>query len=678
MVVRSLTLRVIRWAARLSRNSKRAIMLAADVVMIPLVLFGAVSIRLGDFDHFHMTGWWPYAAALATTLPVFVRLGLYRAIVRYIGGRAIRSVVIGVTFSAISMLLLDLLSETRSLPLTAIAIYWAFALVYVAGSRALVRDMFFLYGLRLRQPERVAIYGAGEAGARLSLMLRGGGNFDPVAFVDDKKSLHDSHINGITVLSPDELPRLIRERGVRRVLLAIPTASRRRRQEILMSMESLGARVQSMPALSDLISGAARIDELRDVDAHDLLGRDPVPPNTSLFRRSIEGKSVLVTGAGGSIGSELCRQILTLKPTRLVLFEISEIALYRIDAELRQSCASSGSGVEIVPLLGNAHHRQRLRDAMSVCGVQTVYHAAAYKHVPIVEHNMIEGLHNNVIGTWHAAESAMENGVETFVLVSTDKAVNPANIMGASKRFAEIVLQGLQKRGGGRTRFCMVRFGNVLDSSGSVVPLFREQIRMGGPVTVTHPEVTRYFMTIPEAVQLVIQAGAMSRGGDVFVLDMGRPVRIDDLARRMISLMGLTVRDELSPEGDIEIKYTGLRTAEKLYEELLIGTNVTGTDHPRIMRAIEHSLPWDQVEALLDELLAALTVSDCRRALACLMEAVAEYSHSGDIQDEIWRRWRAVVPSSDGKVTQIPRRRSSDVHVPVPPDVLKNPPAKPD
>jgi FlaA1/EpsC-like NDP-sugar epimerase len=304
-----------------------------------------------------------------------------------------------------------------------------------------------------------------------------------------------------------------------------------------------------------------------------------------------------------------------------------------------------------------------MRDVMSACGVQTVYHAAAYKHVPIVEHNMIEGLHNNVIGTWYAAESALETGVETFVLVSTDKAVNPANVMGASKRFAEIVLQGMQKRGGGRTRFCMVRFGNVLDSSGSVVPLFREQIRAGGPVTVTHPEVTRYFMTIPEAVQLVIQAGAMSRGGDVFVLDMGRPVRIDDLARRMISLMGLTVRDNLNPDGDIAIEYTGLRTAEKLYEELLIGTSVTGTDHPRILRAIEHSLPWERVQGLLNDLLAALTVSDCKRALARLLDAVAEYKNTGDIQDEIWRRRQSAAQRLEGNVMPMPRRRASDFPV---------------
>jgi FlaA1/EpsC-like NDP-sugar epimerase len=659
---------LIQWAARLPRNSKRAIMLTADLVMIPLVLYVAISLKLGSFRHTDLTGWWPYFAALATTVPVFVRLGLYRAIVRYIGGKAIHSVVAGVTISAVSMLLLDFL-VTGSLPVAAIAIYWALALVYVAGSRALVRDMFFFYGLRLRQPEKVAIYGAGAAGARLFTMLLGGADFDPVAFVDDKSSLHGSHINGITVVPPSELPSLIKEHGVRRILLALPAASRRRRQEILMSIESLGAHVQSMPELSDLVSGRARIDELRDVDALDLLGRDPVPPDTALFRQCIENKSVMVTGAGGSIGSELCRQILTLRPFKLVLFEMSELALYNIEAELRQTCIKCDHDVEIVALLGNAHHRQRMRDVMSACRVQTVYHAAAYKHVPIVEHNMIEGLHNNVIGTWYAAESALETGVETFVLVSTDKAVNPANIMGASKRFAEIVLQGMQNRGAGRTRFCMVRFGNVLDSSGSVVPLFREQIRAGGPVTVTHRDVTRYFMTIPEAVQLVIQAGAMGRGGDVFVLDMGRPVRIDDLARRMIGLMGLTVRDEINPDGDIEIKYTGLRTAEKLFEELLIGTNVAGTDHPRIMRAIEHSLPWEKVQTLLNDLLAALATSDCKKALACLMEAVVEYRHDGEVQDEVWRRQKAVVSRLDSKVTLIPRRRSGDFPVQVQIDV---------
>lgn len=657
-VVRSQAYQLTEWAAKLPRDSKRAIMLGADLVMIPAVLYMAVSLRLGVGRHLHITGWWPYLAAIATAVPCFVKLGLYHAIVRYIGWRAVHSIVAGVTLSAGLIFLIDVVVGEGELPLESVAIYWALALIYVAGSRALVRDMFFFYGLRLSAPERVVIYGAGEAGVRLSMMIRGGGGFEPVAFVDDKPSLHGSNINGIRVFPSGDLASLVKERRVRRILLALPAISRQRRREILSSMESLGVHVQSMPELLDLVSGKARIDDLRDVGAEDLLGRDPVPPNTALFRRCIERKSVMVTGAGGSIGSELCRQIFALKPKRLVLFEMSELALYNIESELRKLASGSNDGVEIIALLGNSHHRQQIRDVMSFFKVQTVYHAAAYKHVPIVERNMIEGLHNNVIGTYYAAESALETGVETFVLVSTDKAVNPANVMGASKRFAEIVLQGLQLRAKGNTRFCMVRFGNVLDSSGSVVPLFREQIRAGGPVTVTHREVTRYFMTIPEAVQLVIQAGALCRGGDVFVLDMGQPVRIDDLARRMIGLMGLTVRDELNPDGDIAIEYTGLRTAEKLYEELLIGTNVTGTDHPRIMRAIEHSLPWERVQELLNELLAALKESDCRRALACLMTAVAEYKHPGEIHDEVWRR--RTVSRMESNVMEMPRRRSTD------------------
>ena len=489
---------------------------------------------------------------------------------------------------------------------------------------------------------RVAIYGAGNAGAHVCSVLLGGPDFQPVAFIDDKKSLQGSSINGIGVYGPDALQELVRRRRIDRILLALPSTSRRRRREILTALEPLGLHVQSLPNLSDLISGRAQINELRDVDVGDLLGRDPVPPRPKLFGSCIRGKSVLVTGAGGSIGSELCRQILRLDPARLVLFEMSELALYHIQRELEEVAAHERLTIEIVPLLGNAHHRHRVREVLATFGVQTVYHAAAYKHVPIVEHNVIEGIHNNVISTWYTAEAALETGVETFVLISTDKAVNPANVMGATKRLAELVLQALQERTT-HTRFCMVRFGNVLASSGSVVPLFQEQIRRGGPVTVTHPDVIRYFMTIPEAAQLVLQAGSMAKGGDVFVLDMGRPVRIDDLARRMINLMGLTVRDAGNPDGDIEIEYTGLRTAEKLFEELLIGTNVTGTDHPMILRAIEHHLPWTRMQQILNEQLVALASFDCHRALALLTESVAEYLAEVDIRDYVWTR-KAVLP----------------------------------
>jgi FlaA1/EpsC-like NDP-sugar epimerase len=488
----------------------------------------------------------------------------------------------------------------------------------------------------------VAIYGAGDAGARVSSVLRGGPDFEPVAFIDDKKSLQGSNINGIRVYGSDCLPELVRQRKIDRILLALPSASRRRRREILTRLEPLGVHVQSLPNLSDLISGKAQLNELRDVDVGDLLGRDPVPPKPKLFGWCIRGKCVMVTGAGGSIGAELCRQIIRLSPSRLVLFEMSELALYQIERELEEVGAQEGLSVEIVPLLGNAHHRHRVREVLSTFGVHTVYHAAAYKHVPIVEHNVIEGIHNNVIGTWYTAEAALETGVETFVLVSTDKAVNPANVMGATKRLAELVLMALQERTT-QTRFCMVRFGNVLASSGSVVPLFQEQIRRGGPVTVTHPDVIRYFMTIPEAGQLVLQAGSMAKGGDVFVLDMGRPVRIDDLARRLVNLMGLTVRDASNPDGDIAIEYTGLRTAEKLFEELMIGSNVTGTDHPMIMRAIEHRLSWPKMEQILNDLLVALASFDCLRALELLSASVAEYQPDMEISDYVWTR-KALLP----------------------------------
>jgi FlaA1/EpsC-like NDP-sugar epimerase len=411
----------------------------------------------------------------------------------------------------------------------------------------------------------------------------------------------------------------------------------------------------TVPDIADLVSGTARVEDVRDVDANDLLGRDSVPPDERLFDACIRGKSVMVTGAGGSIGAELCRQIAHLRPRRVVLFEMSELALYQIDRELRAIMDREHLDFEFISLLGNAHHKCRVREIIQVYGVQTIYHAAAYKHVPIVEQNLVEGIHNNVIGTWYTAETAQECGVETFVLVSTDKAVNPTNVMGATKRLAEIVLQGLQQRSG-RTKFCMVRFGNVLESSGSVVPLFREQIRRGGPVTVTHPDVIRYFMTIPEAAQLVLQAGAMAEGGDVFVLDMGKPIRIADLARRMVLLAGLSVRDEDNPDGDVEIRYTGLRPAEKLFEELLIGNNVSGTGHPMIMRAMEHSLPWGQVQQLLANLLIALGHFDVRSASELLKQAVSEYRPAGEIMDDVWCR-REIERSLQSKVTSLESRR---------------------
>jgi FlaA1/EpsC-like NDP-sugar epimerase len=630
----------------LPRGAKRLIMGAADAVMLPVALWAAFVLKF-DRLSFDMAAYGDlFLVATVAALVIFAFLGLYRTIIRFMGLHAMATVVAGVFVSVVALEAYDRVARSAHVPLSVLAIYAALALVYLAGSRFIVRYLVY-YKRNGGAAKCVAIYGAGEAGARLSSVLLGGPDFAPVAFIDDKRSLHGSRINGIKVFSREALPELIRNYDIERVLLAIPSASLRRKQEILRVLEPLGIHVQSMPDLSDIISGLAHIDELRDVDVVDLLGRDAVPPDPRLFASCIRGKSVLVTGAGGSIGSELCRQIIKLSPRRLVLFEMSELALYTIQGELAEVAGRENITTEIIPLLGNAHHRHRVREVLSTYGVQTVYHAAAYKHVPIVEHNVVEGIHNNVISTWYTAEAARETGVETFVLVSTDKAVNPANVMGATKRLAELVLQALQERTT-TTRFCMVRFGNVLASSGSVVPLFKKQIREGGPVTVTHPDVIRYFMTIPEAAQLVIQAGAMAKGGDVFVLDMGRPVLIDDLARRMINLMGLTVRDAADPDGDIEITYTGLRTAEKLFEELLIGSNITGTDHPMIMRAMEHSLPWEKMQQLLNELLIALASFDCRRSVGLLCEAVAEYRQTHDIRDYVWAK-KTLAPVSDDR-----------------------------
>jgi len=644
----------------LPRPAKRLIMIAADAVMLPVCLWAALVLKFDELRIDLVRYGSLLGVAVGAALIIFSALGLYRAVIRFMGPKVMGTVIIGVSLSVLALGAYDRLFGELRLPLTALIIYWALALLYVAGSRFIVRYAVF-YSRNDRNARRVIIYGAGEAGAKLSSVLLGGPDFEPIAFVDDKRALQGSRINGLKVFSPDSLPELVRDHVVERVLMAMPSTSRRHKREILEKLEPLGVHVQSLPDLSDIISGKSRIDELRELDVGDVLGRDPVPPDAKLFQASIRGKSVMVTGAGGSIGAELCRQIVRQGPRRLVLFEMSEIALYQLAREFQGSAELTRSGIEIIPLLGNAHHRHRMREVLSSFGVQTVYHAAAYKHVPIVEHNVVEGIHNNVVSTWYAAEAALETGVETFVLISTDKAVNPANVMGATKRLAELVLQGLQSRSKA-TRLCIVRFGNVLASSGSVVPLFQEQIRRGGPVTVTHPEVMRYFMTIREAAQLVIQAGAMARGGDVFVLNMGQPVRIADLARRMINLMGLTVRDEHNPDGDIEIKYTGLRAAEKLFEELLIGSNVMGTEHPMIMRAIEHSIPWDRMQTLLNELLSALGNFDCRRGIALLGEAVAEYRIIPEIHDYVWNHRAAPAAAADGKVTDfVSKRRHSEI-----------------
>lgn len=606
-------------------------MRSADALAAPAALALALALTGLPLDALDP---WLYPLVGAAAVLIFSFFGLYRSVVRFMG---LDLVVAAARSTALVTACLLLAALVLLAPESAIRLATCFGvvtLVYVAGSRFAVR--IALQNRRVPR-ERTIIYGAGAAGARLASAVSSDDDVVPVAFVDDSRSLVGSVIQGLEVYDPESLPELIGQLGVTRVLLAMPSASRRRRRAILKNLERLPIRVQTVPDVSDILSGKASVEDVRDVEVADLLGRDPVPPNDALLSSCIAGKAVLVTGAGGSIGSELCRQIINLRPRVLIYLDVSEAALYQIDQELKSLATRSEVACQLVPLIGSTHHQTRMLDVVTSYEVDTVYHAAAYKHVPIVEHNMLEGVHNNVFGTLHAAEAAAAAGVSNFVLVSTDKAVSPTNVMGATKRLSEIILQGLDQRGTS-TVFSMVRFGNVLASSGSVVPLFREQIRNGGPVTVTHPDIIRYFMTIPEAAQLVIQAGAMATGGDVFVLDMGKPVRIKHLAERMIHLMGLSVRDEEHPDGDIEIQYTGLRPAEKLYEELLIGSNVMGTDHSMIMRAEEDYLPWPEVSDLLGRLWNACQERDCEDVRALLLEAVAGYTPPAGLEDLVWQR----------------------------------------
>jgi FlaA1/EpsC-like NDP-sugar epimerase len=591
--------------------------------------------------------------AVIAAICIHYLFGLYASIIRFMGASLL---VVGVKATLLVSLFVMGASFGLSLTATPVRVglvFWAISLILVVGSRTAAR-MFLSRRNRAREP--VVVYGAGQAGAQLTEALFGADDYLPVALVDDKSALHGTRIHGLKVHPANALKEIIDKTGAKGVLLAIPSASRRRRSQVLQRLSEFPVRVQTMPEIGDIVSGRARVDDISDVEAKDLLGRDAVPPNPELLSGSVTGKSVMVTGAGGSIGSELCRQILSLDPVRLVCFEWSEAALYTIDKELQKFADKRGSSCEIISLLGSVCHEERVSEAMETFDVQTVYHAAAYKHVPIVEHNLLAGLRNNVFGTLRTARAAAASGVQTFVLISTDKAVNPTNVMGATKRLAELILQAFE-HSTGSMRCCMVRFGNVLESSGSVVPLFREQILAGGPVTVTHRDIIRYFMTIPEAAQLVIQAASMAKGGDVFVLDMGDPVKIEDLAHRMINLMGLTVQNESNPDGDIEVKYIGLRPAEKLFEELLIGSNVQGTRHPRIMRADEDSLSSEELTNFLGDLSEAAEQLDYDRARNILMCAVKEYAPSNGIDDLVWVRKSGTDSSDqDQTVVDFPKR----------------------
>ncbi len=647
----------------LPRRKKRSIQLIVDVLLIWTALWWAFYLRLGSASLIQpFTGHaWLFAIAPCLALPLFIRFGMYRAVMRYLGNDALMAIAKAVTLSSLLLALAVYWygDPPAMVPRSMVFNYWLLSLVLIGGLRLLMRQYFLGNWYSVALPfinrddglTRVAIYGAGSAGNQLLAVLRAGELIRPVAFVDDDSCIANRIISGLRVYKPKHLQQMIDETGASEILLAIPSVSRQRRREILNLLEPYPLRIRSVPNLAELTSGRVRVEDLQEVDIADLLGRDAVEPRADLLERCIRGQVVMVTGAGGSIGAELCRQILGQEPCALILLEHSEYSLYSIHRELEQRIRNESHSVLLVPILGSVRSQAHLLDIMRSWHVETVYHAAAYKHVPIVEHNIAEGVLNNVFGTLYAAQAAVQAGVRHFVLISTDKAVRPTNVMGSTKRLAEMVLQALSQevapvlygdRGCvhhvNKTHFTMVRFGNVLGSSGSVIPLFREQIRRGGPVTVTHPKITRYFMTIPEAAQLVIQAGAMGRGGDVFVLDMGEPVQIVELAEKLVRLSGLTVRDEQHPKGDIAIKFTGLRPGEKLYEELLIGANVTPTDHPMIMSAHEEHLPWDAFCRVLAELAGAVERHDCQRIRQILRRQVSGYNPEGEIVDWVHRQ----------------------------------------
>ena len=627
-------LRLIKWFLSLSRVVKRLIMMFVDVLLIVTILTLSFSMRLGEW-------FWPQGDlvyllffAPLVAIPIFIKFGLYRAIVRYIGFKALWVIVQAVSLYALVWGVIVLLSGAQGVPRSVILINWILGMLLIGGSRIIGRWWFSdkkSYSVNaFDKRKNVLVYGAGSAGIQLATALTYSQELNPIAFIDDEPTLSNHQIMGLKVYSSNNLGGLVASMKIEEVLLAMPSASRERRNEIINNLEPYPVLVRTVPGVSELAQGKLKINDLNVVSINDLLGRDPVPPNQNYLRADITNKVVMITGAGGSIGSELCRQIIQLQPKKIVLFEQNEFSLYTIDQELIQKNLK----IDIAPILGSVLDSKQVERVCKTFSVQTIYHAAAYKHVPMIELNNFSGIENNIFGTLSCAEAAVLSNVETFVLISTDKAVRPTNIMGATKRFSEMILQALSKKYNDKaTNFSMVRFGNVLDSSGSVIPLFKKQIKEGGPVTVTDPAIIRYFMTIPEAAQLVIQAGAMSKGGDVFVLDMGEPVKILNLAKKMIHLSGLNVKDSNNPNGDIEILFTGLRPGEKLYEELLIGDSVLETEHQLILRSNEEMLPWSDLKLILNKLKTSVDKQNLEGARQALIEAVPGYKPQGDIND---------------------------------------------
>jgi FlaA1/EpsC-like NDP-sugar epimerase len=630
----------------LPRFYKRLISLAVDASFVFVAFMLAYWARLGEFTGFASHAiWYVLAGTVAVTLLVNVRLGLYRAILRYLTFHAFTAILCGAAVSALSITTFAYFFEA-SIPRTVPIIYFPFLVMLCGGSRLLIR------GLITQSPrkgyESVLVFGAGSTGRQLTLALRQASCYRVKGFIDHDPSLANTIIQGIPVYNVAKLDELIEKYQIEKVLLAIPKASRSERKKVIDQLLPYAVEVLTVPDFDDIVTGKAKVSELQDVAVDDLLGRDVVAPVASLMQSNIAGKVVMVTGAGGSIGSELCRQILAQQPTTLVLFDVSEFAVYNIDQELNELLVGLPFHVQIVPLIGSVQRINRLASTMKAFGVQTVYHAAAYKHVPLVEYNVVEGVRNNAFGTYYCARAAVESGVESFVLISTDKAVRPTNVMGATKRMAELGLQALAEEEAKKearqerfTRFCMVRFGNVLGSSGSVIPVFKKQIADNQPITVTHPDIIRYFMTIPEAAQLVIQAGAMGKGGDVFVLDMGEPVKIVDLAENLIRLSGLEVKSAANPNGDIEIQFTGLRPGEKLFEELLIGDNVAKTQHKRIMTAHERFLSLADYASTMEALDKACHDFDHEKVRDILINAPTDFQPTDGIGDLVWNARKA-------------------------------------
>ncbi len=641
----------------LPRISKQLIAVAIDILSIIFAVWLAYSIRLESFHYPIGREVFVYLVSVLIALPVFIKFGLYRAIFRYTGQHALwsilRSVVIyGFLFAALIIFwnFLPLPRGDGVIPKSLGLLQPLILLILIVLSRSFVR-LWLMGGLSNKrsgqsQKRITLIYGAGVAGAQTGALLQRTGNYSLIGYIDDDVHLRHKIINGLVVYGPDEIRKLIDKFGITDILLALPSIHHSRRAEILDQLRSYHLHVISLPSLTDLAEGKVKISDIRELDIADLLGRTPVAPNKELFKKSIADQVVMVTGAGGSIGSELTRQILVAKPKTLILLEQSEFSLYKLDAELKARIKDEQLDIELISLLGNVRHYEWLKKIFSTWKINIIYHAAAYKHVPIVEHNISEGVLNNVWGTLNAARAAIETGVNQFVLVSTDKAVRPTNVMGASKRLAEMVLQALANQSSTKTQLSMVRFGNVLGSSGSVVPLFRSQINAGGPVTVTHPDVTRYFMTIPEAAQLVIQAGAMASAdvnnwsdqGAVFILDMGEPVKIVDLAERMIELSGFSLQDESNPDGDVAIEVVGLRPGEKLHEELLIGDNPMPTQHSRIMKAQESFFPWDQLQAELKTLEQSLSTADTSAIFQQLQKLVTGFVPNSSSVDFFYQK----------------------------------------